>query len=76
MCPPPGDLPTPGMEHASLVSFALTGGFFTTSATWEALPQVSRVPTRREANAISILELQPALPELALALLDPGLLLA
>ena len=29
-----------------------------------------------EENTISILKLQPALPELALALLDPGLLLA
>lgn len=35
-----------------------------------------RPPTGREADAVSVLELQPALPELALALLDPGLLLA
>ena len=35
-CPPPGDLPNPGVEPASLVSPALTGGFFTTGATWEA----------------------------------------
>ena len=35
--PSPGDLPDPGMEPASLVSPALVGGFFTTSATWEAL---------------------------------------
>ena len=33
--PPPGDLP--GMEPESLMSPALAGGFFTTSATWEAL---------------------------------------
>ncbi|KAL0602108.1 hypothetical protein AAY473_028306 [Plecturocebus cupreus] len=32
--------------------------------------------TGREADAIAILELQPALPELALAFLHPGLLLA
>ena len=31
-----GDLPNPGMESASLMSPALAGGFFTTSATWEA----------------------------------------
>ena len=31
--PPPGDLPHPGMEAASLVSPVLAGGFFTTSAT-------------------------------------------
>ena len=35
-CPPPGDLPDPGIEFASLISPALAGGFFTTSATWEA----------------------------------------
>ena len=34
--PPPGDLPHPGIELASLTSPALAGGFFTTSATWEA----------------------------------------
>ena len=37
-CPPPGDLPNPGIESASLSSLALAGRFFTTSATWEALP--------------------------------------
>ena len=35
-CPPPGNLPNPGIEHASLMSLAFPGGFFTTSATWEA----------------------------------------
>ena len=34
--PPPGDLPDPGIESASLESPALAGRFFTTSATWEA----------------------------------------
>ena len=33
---PPGDLPDPGIEPASLMSPALAGGFFTTSANWEA----------------------------------------
>ena len=32
----PGDLPNPGIEPASPVSSALGGGFFTSSATWEA----------------------------------------
>ena len=32
LCPPPGDLPDPGMETMS----PLTGRFFTTSTTWEA----------------------------------------
>ena len=36
-CPPPRDLPDPGIEPESLVSPALAGGFFTTSATREAL---------------------------------------
>ena len=31
-----GDLPNPETELASLVSPALTGRFFTTTATWEA----------------------------------------
>ena len=34
--PPPGDLPNPGTEPESLSSPALAGGFFTSSATWEA----------------------------------------
>ena len=29
-CPPPGDLPNPGIKPASLVSPALVVGFFTT----------------------------------------------
>ena len=35
-CPPPGDLPDSGIELASLTPFSLAGGFFATSATWEA----------------------------------------
>ena len=35
-CPPSGDLPDPGIEPTSLISPALAGGFFTTSATREA----------------------------------------
>ena len=34
---PPGDLPNSKTEPASLMSPALAGGFFTISATWEAL---------------------------------------
>ena len=36
LCPPPGDLPSPGFEPASLTSLALAGRFFTTSTTWKA----------------------------------------
>ena len=35
-CPPLGDLPNPGIESAFLMSLALAGRFFTTTATWEA----------------------------------------
>ena len=34
-CPPPGDLPHPGIELMSLKSHELAGRFFT-STTWEA----------------------------------------
>ena len=34
-CPPPGDLPDPGIKPVSLRSPALACGFFTASATWE-----------------------------------------
>ena len=37
LCPPPGDLPDPGIEPVSLMSPALAGRLFTTSATWETL---------------------------------------
>ena len=35
-CPPPGDLPDPGIKPLSLVSPVLAGRFFNTRATWEA----------------------------------------
>ena len=37
LCPPLRDLPDSETEPTSLVSPALADGFFTTSATWEAL---------------------------------------
>ena len=36
-CPPPEDLPDPGIKPASFTSPALAVRFFTTSATWETL---------------------------------------
>ena len=33
--PPPGNLPNPGIKPQALLSPALIGNFFTTSATWE-----------------------------------------
>ena len=35
-CPPPGDLPDPGIEPVSLMFPALEDRLFTTSTTWEA----------------------------------------
>ena len=37
-CPPSGHLPDPAIKPMSLMSPALAGRFFATSATWEALP--------------------------------------
>ena len=42
-CPPPGDLPDPGIKPMSLISPALAGGFFTTSATWEAQEDIQYI---------------------------------
>ena len=38
-CPPPGDLPDPGIEPESLMSPAFAGGFFTTEP-----PESSELP--------------------------------
>ena len=40
--PPPGHLPNPGIEAASVTS-AFAGRFFTTSVTWEAPPYLLRI---------------------------------
>ena len=36
-CPPPGDLPNPGINPRDLTPCALAGKFFTASTTWKAL---------------------------------------
>ena len=43
-CPPPGDLPDPGIEPRPLTSPQVASGFFTTSVAWEApsLTKLSR----------------------------------
>ena len=46
-CPPPEDLPNPGIEPESVTSPALAGGFFTTSATWAA-PDSGRIAVIQE----------------------------
>lgn len=45
--PASGDLPGPGTQLASLVAPALTGKFFTNSATWEALKGVWNIYEHR-----------------------------
>ena len=51
-CPPPGHLPHPGTEPISLMSPASVGGFFITSATWEALPgKVPKIKIIKENKA-------------------------
>ena len=52
--PPPGDLPNPRTEPTSL---ALVGGFFTPSATWEALIHVRH--TQLIISNLSVLALVP-----------------
>ena len=42
-CPPPGDLPNPGIKSGSLMSTTLAGGFFVTSAT-NGKPPPSTIP--------------------------------
>ena len=48
-CTSPGDLPSPGIEPASLTSPVLANGFFTTSATWEA-PSIRKWNIRRNGR--------------------------
>ena len=50
LCPSPGNLPDSGNEPASLTSLALAGGFFTTSATWEAPAKSRKLKCTRSVN--------------------------
>ena len=52
--PPPGDLPSPGIEPTSFMSPAFAGRFFTTSSTWEAQTCSQWLPNRG-AGPISVL---------------------
>ena len=52
-CPPPGDLPTPGTEPMTLTSPALAGGFFTTSASWEAQGLADQNPLKISGNEVT-----------------------
>ena len=59
--PLPGDLPDPGMESTSLRSPVLAGGFFSTSATWEAPVSVHSPLTVQKGGGLH--GWQPLLPE-------------
>ena len=50
-CPSLGDLPDPGIKAAYLMSPALAGRFFTTSAIWEALYRKGRCQKKRKGLA-------------------------
>ena len=43
-CPPPGELPDPGIKPVSLMSPALSGEFFTTGTTWLLQYKIPHVP--------------------------------
>ena len=55
-CPPPGDLPDPGIKPLSLTSPALAGRFFTTNATWEAQRKKKMKVKKGESIAINLLQ--------------------
>ena len=51
-CPLPEDIPDSRIEPVSLISPALAGGFFTTSATWEAYTPVHPAPKIRHRTLL------------------------
>ena len=67
-CPPSGDLPDQGTEPMSLMSSALAGRFFTTSATWEA----HLWPTTRKNQLPAGRWILPAVEPWDDSLLQPG----
>ena len=52
--PPPADLPDPGTEHMSLIALALAGGFFTTTATWEAHEEVVLIDSSKRFDGFAL----------------------
>ena len=58
--PPPGDLPHPGIEPASLASPALARGFFTSGATREALSTRKEPHKRNELGSRQSMSSSPA----------------
>ena len=61
----PGDLPNPGIKPTSLASYALTGRFFTTSATCTRIQmqcRVFKVPEARDLLHRCALQVSSSLP--------------
>ena len=52
-CPPPGELPNPGIKPVTLKSSALAGRFFTTSTSWEA-PQKYALRLQIRVTAVKV----------------------
>ena len=65
-CPPPGDLPSPGIKPMSLVSPALAGGFFTTSAIREA-PRAFNVILQNSPSSTTPRVFPPTLAKITLS---------
>ena len=53
-CPPPGDLPDPGIEPETHTTHAWAGRFFTTSTTWKAARYM--VGSHKRMKTLNILE--------------------
>ena len=70
-CPPPGDLPDPGIKPTSFMFPALAGGFFTTSTTWEALSSPTNPPLPHTEN-LNLTSLGVASPQNTQATLSPS----
>ena len=63
-CPPPGDLPDPGIKRTSLMSSALAGVFFTISTTWEVLRVLNllKLGILKLMSSDSVMPSQPSQP--------------
>ena len=72
-CSPPGDLPSPGMEPMFLLSPALVGRFFTTSATGASVSKRGGQGTSQQGavEPLSVQREEPHVPVLTLADLLP-----
>ena len=68
--PPPGDLSNPGIELVSLMSSALAGGFFTTSATYRVLWSGEPFPSPGDLPNLGI-QLRSSALQLDSFLFDP-----